>query len=147
VNIVVRVGGDGYYKTLNSWEWGEGGERRWFQWLGGMAEMLPRSLHSVTRASEFGAPETAGHSGRDDRKQQRKTQEKPLESRRWVDLRKPGRWVGASQGAETGGLAGGAKFEGTCPFVQAILGGSEPAARVAPTHPSRSRGAEPECQL
>jgi hypothetical protein len=31
---------------------------------------------------------------------------------------KPRGWVGASQGAETGVLAGGAKFEGTCPFVQ-----------------------------
>ena len=61
-------------------------------------------------------------------------------------LGKPGRRVGASHGAETGVLAGGAKFEGTCPFVQVILVRSEPAVRGC-TQPSRSHGAEPECQL
>ena len=40
----------------------------------------------------------------------------------------------------------GQRSRGTCPFVQGILGASEPQVRGI-THPSMSRGAEPECQL
>jgi hypothetical protein len=90
-----------------------------------MGEILPRSLRSVA-----GAQEKAGHSGRDDSKRKRKT------------AGVGGRITEAAPGV----LAGGAKFEGTCPFVQGILRASEPQVRGI-THPSRSRGAEPECQL
>ena len=58
---------------------------------------------------------------------------------------KPGRERGASQGAETGVLGGGAKFAGTCPLVQVILAGA--SERRGCTQPSGSRSAEPECQL
>ena len=65
--------------------------------------------------------------------------------------RAPTGWKTAGAGeriteAETGVLARGAKFAGTCPLVQAILGGSEPEV-MGIIHPSMIRGAEPECQL
>ena len=61
---------------------------------------------------------------------------------------KPRGWVGASQGAETSELDGGAKFEGTCPLVQGILGGAGPPAKVAPNHPgAAARSQTSQCEV
>src|SRR5437899_5107511 len=54
---------------------------------------------------------------------------------------KPGRERGASEGAETGVLGGGAKFAGTCPLVQVILAGASERRGVHPIIREPRRGA------
>jgi hypothetical protein len=48
------------------------------------AYALPRSLHFAAGAPKCGAEEKAGRSGRDDKKEKKRTQEGWLESQRYI---------------------------------------------------------------